>query len=223
MQKRIYSEQLIPYMMSLGPYTTESANIEFCKLINIDTEIGQFVKNIIESIPSEKLEFDIQTLIINFLKASIEKDAIGLIRVIYSNYELISNSNNILFNIIMDFYISILSDSDIELINGYSSNCEFNIFEMVQAIRMKEKLNCTSLENFLDRLAKNKTCKKIIQKNTGINLQKIQQQYTICNLCKKNAKFQCGKCNITRYCSKQCQCTDWARHKKICKTLSFEK
>jgi hypothetical protein len=213
---KIYSEQLIPYVMSLGEYSEGIANEIFCQLIEINIELGQFIKDIVESIPSKTLEFNIKTLIINFLKISIEKDIIGLIDIISKNYVLISYHNDRLLCIIMDFYIEIISDDDIVLINEYSNGCEFNVFEMIQSIRTHKKSHKYPLGNVLSRISKNISCSK---KETGIDLHKIQQEYNICNICKKNAKFQCGKCNTTRYCSKECQLDDWPRHKKICTIL----
>jgi hypothetical protein len=202
--------------MSLGKYSDEFAHTVFNQLIDVNPEIGNFVKNIVESISSKKLEFDIQTLIIHFLNKSIEKDIIGLINIIHSNYELISGYNDILFTIAMDFYIEIISDADVRLINAYTSDSEFNIFEMVQSIRLQKGSDRASLSHLLGILAKNKTCKKTIKKKTGVDLSKIKKQYLICNLCKMDAKFQCGKCNTTRYCSIICQHADWRRHKMVC-------
>jgi len=71
--------------MSLGEYSEERASVVFNQLMAIDAKIGQFVKNIIESIPSG-LQFDIKTILINFLSLSIEKNIIYLIFVIRSNY-----------------------------------------------------------------------------------------------------------------------------------------
>jgi len=214
---RIPSEVLVPYIMSLGEYSEERASVVFNQLMAIDAKIGQFVKNIIESIPSG-LQFDIKTILINFLSLSIEKNIIYLIFVIRSNYELISNQNNLLFNIIMNFYIKNLSEDDIKLIQNYSSGFNINIFEMLQAFRTKSPSQ-ESLDDFLGNLTTNLNVFNAVKENADIDLTKLQHSYTICNLCKKDATSQCSKCKTTRYCSKECQISDWDRHKKICKQI----
>lgn len=37
-----------------------------------------------------------------------------------------------------------------------------------------------------------------------------------CKACGKDAGLRCGKCEIVKYCSKECQQSDWAFHKKVC-------
>lgn len=37
-----------------------------------------------------------------------------------------------------------------------------------------------------------------------------------CNKCQKFASFRCSKCDKTKYCSKECQKSDWSEHKKNC-------
>ncbi|KAF8972566.1 hypothetical protein BDZ97DRAFT_1781661 [Flammula alnicola] len=48
-----------------------------------------------------------------------------------------------------------------------------------------------------------------------------------CN-CKKDITAKsnlsrCGGCKLVRYCSTECQTSDWTRHKKICKTVKSVK
>jgi len=38
-----------------------------------------------------------------------------------------------------------------------------------------------------------------------------------CFLCGKLGQLKCGKCKVSRYCSKECQGKHWATHKKACK------
>jgi plasmid rolling circle replication initiator protein Rep len=90
---------------------------------------------------------------------------------------------------------------------------------MLQAFRSKDKSKEESFEYFLQKLEANKKVKQIIQSGSNINLSTVNHKYTICNLCENKATYQCGKCKITRYCSKECQIEDWERHKKICKKL----
>ena len=214
-QIKICSEVLIPYAMSFGPYSPERADRPFAQLIELDFSIGNFVKMVIEQIPIEKLELDIKTLMLNFLILSIEQDILGLIDTIYLNYEFILEKTDRLFGIIMDFYIETLSDEEIENINKLFKNKSFTMFEMLNLIRTKK----TSLDEFIDKVGNNKRCVDTMAAN-GVDFQKIKNQYGICNFCKCDAKFQCGKCNTSRYCSKECQVSDWKRHKKICKSLS---
>ena len=48
--------------------------------------------------------------------------------------------------------------------------------------------------------------------------------YHLCNCCQKSEsehKFkQCKSCKAVRYCSEQCQKTNWPDHKKICKAIN---
>jgi len=211
---KICSEVLIPYAMSFGPYSPERADRPFAQLIELDIIIGNFVKMIIEQIPIERLELDIKTLMLNFLILSIEQDVTGLIETISSNYEFILEKTDRLFSIIMDFYIQSLSDKDIEKINKLFEHKSFTMFEMLNLIRTKK----TPLDGFIDKVSNNKRCVDTMAAN-GVDFQKIKNQYEICNFCKCDAKFQCGKCNTSRYCSKECQVSDWKRHRKICKSL----
>ncbi|TVY83493.1 hypothetical protein LSUE1_G004861 [Lachnellula suecica] len=48
----------------------------------------------------------------------------------------------------------------------------------------------------------------------------------VCNTCKKpatsfpNPLKKCAKCQVTKYCSRECQKDDWKAHKKICSAQS---
>ena len=107
----------------------------------------------------------------------------------------------------MNFYIEILSEDDIRLIENYSSNFDINIFEMLQAFRTKSKSQ-EPLDDFLEKLSTNTKVSNVIKEKANVDLSKIQQKYDICNLCKKFATSQCSKCKTARYCSKECQCKD---------------
>lgn len=37
-----------------------------------------------------------------------------------------------------------------------------------------------------------------------------------CEVCGKKSTSTCGKCKLTRYCSKECQRKDWKKHKNLC-------
>lgn len=37
-----------------------------------------------------------------------------------------------------------------------------------------------------------------------------------CGISPKTKLFKCGRCEITRYCSKECQKNHWKEHKKFC-------
>lgn len=46
-----------------------------------------------------------------------------------------------------------------------------------------------------------------------------------CSGCKENESMvtgfkTCSKCNLAKYCSKECQVIDWAKHKKVCPLLA---
>ena len=40
-----------------------------------------------------------------------------------------------------------------------------------------------------------------------------------CETCKKPASSQCARCNSVHYCSKECQKSDWKRHKLYCEPV----
>lgn len=41
-----------------------------------------------------------------------------------------------------------------------------------------------------------------------------------CSVCmRKGVDLRCGRCNISTYCSKECQVIDWPIHKQICRKL----
>lgn len=212
MESKIGSEVLIPYVMSFGEYSIERANVLFDQLIQLDIIIGNFVKNIIEQIPSERLELDLKSLILNFLILSIKKDAPGLINAIGVDLMIILQQHDQLFIIIMNFYMQSLTDKDIEKINQFAKNKPFTMYEMLNSIRTKEP----PLDDFIEKVfTRPKYISKIAE--NGLNAQNIKKQYEICSSCnEKPGEFQCGKCNLTRYCSKKCQISDWKRHKKIC-------
>eukprot|EP01105_Mastigella_eilhardi_P000308 TRINITY_DN1039_c0_g1_i3.p2 TRINITY_DN1039_c0_g1~~TRINITY_DN1039_c0_g1_i3.p2 ORF type:complete len:117 (+),score=25.26 TRINITY_DN1039_c0_g1_i3:418-768(+) len=44
-------------------------------------------------------------------------------------------------------------------------------------------------------------------------------QLQACAVCRAYAPFRCNACKLTRYCSRECQRTDWPEHKKVCKSL----
>ncbi len=45
-----------------------------------------------------------------------------------------------------------------------------------------------------------------------------------CNVCKKNGKIKlCSRCKKVRYCSPECQKSDWPTHKTVCKKLAMKK
>ena len=48
---------------------------------------------------------------------------------------------------------------------------------------------------------------------------KIKESEDICENkeCDKKSKYSCRECFLTRYCSSECQKTDWKKHKLICK------
>lgn len=49
-----------------------------------------------------------------------------------------------------------------------------------------------------------------------------QPELPQCVLCAGGASTVCGKCRTTRYCSRECQVSDWKAHKKKCPTMAEE-
>lgn len=49
----------------------------------------------------------------------------------------------------------------------------------------------------------------------------VKPMYYTCGYCKKvgNKHRKCAKCNLQRYCSKECQKAHWKTHKKACQTV----
>lgn len=43
---------------------------------------------------------------------------------------------------------------------------------------------------------------------------------SLCLVCTKIAKHECGRCHSTKYCSPECQKADWAAHKILCKAYA---
>ena len=41
-----------------------------------------------------------------------------------------------------------------------------------------------------------------------------------CEDCDKPAVLQCSRCKSVKYCNKECQLSDWGKHKKKCKKIS---
>lgn len=40
-----------------------------------------------------------------------------------------------------------------------------------------------------------------------------------CSFCRKKCTSNCAQCFITKYCNKECQRSDWRRHKKVCQSI----
>lgn len=45
-------------------------------------------------------------------------------------------------------------------------------------------------------------------------------EYPRCIACDERGDKRCSACRLARYCSRACQCRDWAAHKRYCRTLS---
>ena len=43
-----------------------------------------------------------------------------------------------------------------------------------------------------------------------------------CRVCDGPGKNKCGKCKTVRYCSRECQISDWDDHKQICGHLTWK-
>ncbi|XP_055628493.1 zinc finger MYND domain-containing protein 10 homolog isoform X2 [Toxorhynchites rutilus septentrionalis] len=61
--------------------------------------------------------------------------------------------------------------------------------------------------------------------NTGLMeifaYQDKKSSYKFCEVCKKSAEKKCSKCECIFYCSRECQVSDWTRHKKQCHHLKI--
>lgn len=68
---------------------------------------------------------------------------------------------------------------------------------------------------------KGKKGKKILIKETGGNGDASEPSPAAavvavpCNVCGKEADKKC-KCMVAKYCSRECQVSDWKKHKKVC-------
>ena len=45
-------------------------------------------------------------------------------------------------------------------------------------------------------------------------------EYPRCIACDERGDKRCSACRLARYCSRACQCRDWAAHKRYCRTVS---
>ena len=45
-----------------------------------------------------------------------------------------------------------------------------------------------------------------------------KQKHECCGFCNKTSEFLklCTQCRVVKYCDKQCQTSDWKKHKKEC-------
>jgi hypothetical protein len=57
---------------------------------------------------------------------------------------------------------------------------------------------------------------------TKIELYQVLEKYNCKNCKSKSNHTKCENCRIARYCSRQCQKTDWTRHKQDCIALCSE-
>jgi len=59
---------------------------------------------------------------------------------------------------------------------------------------------------------------KLWEINAGLRKRSDEGDLPDCNVCNSPSKLGCAVCK-SRYCSKECQRTDWPRHKKVCAVL----
>lgn len=52
------------------------------------------------------------------------------------------------------------------------------------------------------------------------NNNNIEENDPKCKVCKKPSKDRCSRCKTARYCSRECQVSDWRTHKKTCGSSS---
>ena len=73
-------------------------------------------------------------------------------------------------------------------------------------------------EAFKTKKAIMKLAKKAIMKQESNYETEKAIMNDICSACGKieGEKKRCGRCNKTKYCSKECQKQDWKEHKKVC-------
>jgi len=89
----------------------------------------------------------------------------------------------------------------------------FTSFETPDEIIVAKKM----LDNLMDKANREgvlSDCSTSVEKFNKL----IKIKNSKCNNCKKFASFRCSKCNKIKYCSKECQKTDWSEHKKICQS-----
>lgn len=90
---------------------------------------------------------------------------------------------------------SILSSTISEILDDPNYNNKRRLFDSVKVILDHQKSNQSRLEKELEK-----------------ELEKIE-----CGFCKLITKTKrCGKCKTMRYCSIDCQKSDWNNHKEEC-------
>jgi hypothetical protein len=67
-------------------------------------------------------------------------------------------------------------------------------------------------------LAKRIPCKCLANKKKEFNIKEGRCKYDMCYSAVPDAELMdCGACHLVKYCGKECQRSDWSRHKELCK------
>lgn len=96
-------------------------------------------------------------------------------------------------------------------INICGSSCLYSEFRRMQT---KQQLHCIKCRQPVGE----QYCVLRREGNVRCSCTDCFEANRICHVCGKPTQlFACGQCRTTRYCSKDCQKSDWTKHKETCR------
>lgn len=92
--------------------------------------------------------------------------------------------------------------------------------DSIRNLHKKSELNeCNHKENCLGSVYNCKEHKKPIDEELYEIAPEVEEENGICKVCSTSTAFKCHQCEITYYCSKNCQIEDWSKHKFECQPV----